>query len=84
MTAVRTGITFAITVALAYAACSLVFWLAPEAAAGFMNALFHGLDFRKLQAGTPFSFGGFSYALAGIAAWAFLAGMLFGWLSKRI
>jgi hypothetical protein len=65
--AIRTGAAFAITVAIGYALCTLVFWIWPEAAANFMNALFHGLDFRKLQSGpTLFSFGSFVYNVVGI------------------
>lgn len=79
--ALRTGIALAIAAAVGYAACALVFWLWPSAAASFMNALFHGLDFGKLQAGaTPFNFSGFLYALAVLAVWAFVLGSLFGWL----
>lgn len=65
---------------------SLVFWAWPEAAANFMNGLFHGLDFRKLQSGGPslFSFAEFLYALVVMAAWAFGAGTLFGWVSGRL
>jgi large-conductance mechanosensitive channel len=81
----RTGAALAATVAIGYAACTLVFWLWPEAAASFMNTLFHGLDFRKLQSGPAlFNFGSFVYALVGITIWAFGLGALFGWLSGRI
>jgi len=80
----RTGTVFAATVAAAYTACAILFWLFPEAAASFMNALFHGLDFRKLQGAGDFSFGGFLYALVGITAWAFVFGTLFGWLQSRV
>jgi YHS domain-containing protein len=77
----RTGIALALTVGVGYAACALVFWLFPEAAAGFMTSLFHGLDFHKLQSGAAlFSFGGFVYALAVIMVWAFCLGTFFGWL----
>ena len=80
----RTGGAFAITVAVAYAACAFVFWLFPDAAASFMNALFHGLDFRRLQSGSSlFTFGGFVYALVAITVWAFIFGTLFGWLQSR-
>ena len=80
-TPLRTGIAFALTVALGYSACALVFALWPDAAAGFVQALFHGLDFRKLRDGPAlFSFGGFFYALAVLSAWAFVLGSLFGWL----
>ena len=82
--ALRSGTALAATVAIAYAACSAIFWLWPDTAASFMNALFHGLDFRKLQSGpSPFSFGGFSYALVVIAFWAFLFGTVYGWISRR-
>ena len=83
--AMRTGAALAITVAVAYALCSLLFLTWPEAAATFMNSLFHGLDFRKLQSGpTLFSFGAFAYALLVMAAWAFAVGTLFGWISGRL
>ena len=45
------GTALAVTVGVGYTACALLFWAWPEAAANFMNALFHGLDFRKLQSG---------------------------------
>ena len=79
---IRTGAAFAITVAVGYALCTLVFWIWPEAAARFMNGLFHGLDFSRLQSGpTLFSFGSFVYALIVMTAWAFGLGVLFGWIS---
>ena len=84
-TSFATGAAFAATVAIAYTLCSVVFWAWPEAAANFMNGLFHGLDFRKLQTGAAlFTFGGFLYALIVMAAWAFGAGTLFGWISGRL
>ncbi|HKA42555.1 MAG TPA: DUF5676 family membrane protein [Burkholderiales bacterium] len=80
----RTGTAFATTVAIGYTLCTLIFWRWPEAAANFMNALFHGLDFRKLKSGTAlFSFGAFIYALAVMTAWAFLLGTIYGWLADR-
>ena len=83
--ALKTGVAFATTVGIGYALCTVVFWLWPEAAANFMNALFHGLDFRKLQSGQAlFSFGSFLYALVVMVAWAFGLGALFGWVQGRI
>ncbi len=80
-----TGLALAVTVGIGYIACSLVFWLWPDVAAAFMNALFHGLDFRRLQSGASlFSFNAFAYALAVIVAWAFLLGALFGWAQSYI
>ncbi len=80
-----TGIALGITVAIAYTACALVFWLWPQAAATFMNGLFHGLDFTKLQSGQAlFSFNAFFYALVGMSAWAFVLGSIFAWMQQRI
>jgi uncharacterized protein DUF5676 len=80
----RIGTVFATTVGIGYAACTLVFWLLPDSAATFMNALFHGLDFRKLQAGSSlFSFGSFLYAEIVLVGWAFALGSLYGWLAER-
>ena len=81
----RTGTALAVTVVVGYALCTLVFWIWPEAAMHFMNGLFHGLDFRKLQGGAAlFDFGSFVSALAVMAAWAFGLGSLFGWLFSRL
>lgn len=81
---IRIGIALAATVGVGYTTCAFVFWLWPDAAANFMNALFHGLDFRKLKIDpTIFNFGSFFYALAVMAAWAFGLGVTFGWLFNR-
>ena len=81
---VRTGKALAVTVGIGYTACTLVFWLWPDAAAYFMNALFHGLDFRKLQSGPlPFNFGAFLYALVPLMAWAFALGAIYAWVLGR-
>lgn len=83
--AVTAGTSLSLTVGVGYALCTLVFWIWPEAAANFMNALFHGLDFRKLQGGTAlFSFGTFLYALVVMMAWAFGLGAIYGWVQGRI
>jgi 2TM family of unknown function (DUF5676) len=80
----KTGVALAATVGIGYALCTVVFWLWPEAAANFMNALFHGLDFRKLRSGdTSFTFNSFAYGLAVLVAWAFMLGTLFGWIADR-
>jgi hypothetical protein len=82
--AIPTGVALAITVGIAYVACTLAFWMWPEAAMDFMNALFHGLDFGKLARGpAPFDFSTFSYALFVAVVWAFVFGALFGWLIDR-
>jgi 2TM family of unknown function (DUF5676) len=62
------GAALAITFAISFAACTLVFVAYPDASVEFLNASFHGLDFRKLQPAA----GGFSLAGFGtvIVVWA--------------
>lgn len=82
--AIPTGAALAITVGIGYTACALAFRAWPEASMAFMNALFHGLDFRKLAgAPAPFDFSAFFLALFVSVAWAFALGAMFGWLIGR-
>ena len=77
------GGALAITVGIGYALCTIVFWLLPEAAANFMNALFHGLDFRPLASPGTFTFGSFVYGLLVLVVWAFMLGAIYGLVSER-
>ncbi len=80
----RTGIALAVTVAVFYALCTLAWLAVPGPFLGFMNNLFHGMDFRLLLRPAPFSWGGFFEALVVMSVWSFLAGMFFGWLRRRL
>lgn len=82
--ALGTGIALAATVALFYALCTLVWLVAPGPFVGFMNSLFHGMDFKPLLTSAPFSWGGFVEALLVMSLWALLAGTFFGWLRRRL
>lgn len=82
--ALGTGVALAVTVAVFYALCTLVWLVAPGPFLGFMNSLFHGLDFKPLLTSAPFSWGGFVEALLVMSLWAFLAGTFFGWLRLRL
>lgn len=82
--ALGTGLALAVTVAVFYALCTLVWLVAPGPFLGFMNSLFHGLDFKPLLTSAPFSWGGFVEALLVMSLWAFLAGTFFGWLRLRL
>jgi hypothetical protein len=74
----RTGAALAVTVAIGYAACTAIFVAFPDASAAFLNALFHGLDFRKLQPPPGgFSLAGLGWAAAVLALWGFVIGALF-------
>jgi len=73
----RFGAAFALTVVVGYAGCTLVWVAFTDPAIAFLNALFHGLDFRKLAVGGGFSSGAWIYSAVVLAVWAFLIGALF-------
>lgn len=84
MAPLRTGIALAITVGVFYALCARVWALAPGPFLGFMNNLFHGMDFSRTVLQRPFAWAGFLTALFALGTWAFLAGVFFSWLLNRL
>jgi hypothetical protein len=80
----RTGVAFAVTVAVFYALCTLAWLVAQGPFLGFMNNLFHGMDFTPLLKDVAFSWGGFIEALLVMSVWAFLAGTFFEWVRHRL
>lgn len=84
MAPIRTGMTLAITAGLFYALCTVAWALAPGPFLGFMNNLFHGLDFSPLLQAQPFAWTGFISTLLILSVWALLAGTFFAWLSNRL
>jgi 2TM family of unknown function (DUF5676) len=79
-----TGIACAVTVGIFYALCTLIWVLAPGPFLGFMNSLFHGMDFSGMVQPRPFAWSGFVVALLLLSGWALLAGTFFAWLRNRI
>ena len=82
--AVSTGIALAVTVGVLYALCTLMWVLAPGPSLGFMNSLFHGMDFSGMVQLRPFAWSGFLVALLLLSGWALLAGTFFAWLRDRL
>ncbi len=80
----RTGVALSVTVAVFYALCTLVWLVAPGPFVGFMNSLFHAMDFTPLLKDAAFSWGGFIESLLVMSVWAFLAGTFFEWLRHRL
>ncbi|KAF7961792.1 hypothetical protein AWV80_29310 [Cupriavidus sp. UYMU48A] len=76
----KTGVTLSATILLFYALCTLVWMALPERFMDFVNALFHGLDFRRLQTGAPLSWWAIVYPGFVFAVWFFAAGSFFAWL----
>ena len=81
---VSTGIALAVTVGVFYALCALAWVLAPGPFLGFMNSLFHGMDFSAMVQPRPFAWSGFLVALLLLSGWALLAGTFFAWLRNRL
>ena len=83
----RTGAALSLTVATGYVGCAILFYAWPGAAMQFLNALFHGLDFGKLEPAAPFSALAFLCVLLIMMIWAFLMGALFAclhnWLGRK-
>ena len=84
MKPINTGIALSVTVMVFYTLCTLAEVLWPAQFMEFMNALFHGLDFRKLSASAPLSWASFGGALFIMGAWTFVAGTFFGWIHNML
>ncbi len=83
-TPLRIGTALAVTVGLFYALCTVVWILAPGPFLGFMNNLFHGMDFTSMVQLRPFAWQGFLAALLVLSLWAGLTGVFFAWLLNRL
>lgn len=77
----HTGLSLAVTVAVSYTICALLYRLWPEQGVAFLNALFHGLDFGRLKTPVPFGLADFLFPLAVLVVWGFVTGMVYSWVS---
>lgn len=71
MKPIQTGLSLSVTIALFYSLCTLIEVLWPAQFIGFMNALFHGLDFRPMQAPAVAPWRDYFFAFVVVALWAF-------------
>lgn len=71
------GAVLSLTVGIGYTLCTIFWMIFTGPAIDFLNTLFHGLDFRKLQMAAAFSLTGFAYVLAILMVWAYLIGAIF-------
>ena len=77
----RVGFTMAITVGLFYTACTGLWMMFHEQALDFLNALFHGLDFRRIEiSASEYQVATFVTPLIVLVVWGFLLGTIFSWL----
>jgi hypothetical protein len=80
----KTGLALALTMAISYSVCALLYALWPEQGIVFLNALFHGLDFSRLQAPQAFGVATFFGPLVVLSLWGLLVGSLFTWLHGKL
>lgn len=81
----RLGLTLSITVAIGYALCAAAWAVWNEPALNFLNALFHGLDFRQIALpSTDYSPWLFVYPLIVMTVWAFGIGALFAVINNLL
>ena len=78
----RTGVALAVTMAVSYTVCALLYALWPQAGIRFLNALLHGLDFSGLAMPAPLTVSIFIMPLLVLSLWGFLVGTLFSWLYR--
>ena len=75
------GSALALTVMIMYTLCAAAWAMWPEAALDLLNALFHGLDFRRIQMPPQaYSAGMFFLPLAVMTGWGFVTGALYAML----
>lgn len=80
----KTGISLALTMAISYSICALLYALWPVQGIAFLNALFHGLDFGRLQAPQDYGVATFVGPLLVLSVWGAMVGTLFAWLSAKL
>lgn len=80
----KTGAALALTIAVGYSICAAIFAAWPGAAMQFLSAMFHGLDFSKLETTTSWSFVAFACVLGVFVIWGFVMGTLFAWFHNRL
>jgi hypothetical protein len=79
------GSTLALTVAIMYTLCAAAWAMWPEAALDLLNALFHGLDFRRIQLPPQaYSPAMFFLPLAVMTGWGFVTGALYATLHNLL
>jgi len=66
-----------LTVLVNYIPCTIFWYAFTGPSIELMNGLFHGMDFRKIFAATPFSAGTFVYVLVVFAVWAYILGVVY-------
>ncbi|WP_375738666.1 DUF5676 family membrane protein [Pseudomonas boanensis] len=79
----KTGLALALTMAISYTVCALLYALWPAQGIAFLNALFHGLDFGRLERPQAYTVATFVGPLLVLILWGLMVGTLFAWLYDK-
>ena len=71
------GTVLSITVVVGYLLCAVFWYSLPGPSMELANALFHGMDFRRIYSPAPFAAGSFLFVLAVLAVWAYVVGTIY-------
>ena len=71
------GAVLSVTVVVSYLLCAVFWYSLPGPSMDLVNALFHGMDFRKIYSPAAFAIGSFLYVLVVLAVWAYLLGAIY-------
>jgi hypothetical protein len=78
------GATLSLTVVISYVLCTAFWYAFTEPSIKFLNALFHGMDFKKIYLDAAFSFGDFLYVFIIFAVWAYIVGVIFALIRNAL
>jgi hypothetical protein len=71
------GAVLSITVVIGYLLCAVFWYSLPGPSMELVNALFHGMDFRKIYTPASFAVSSFIFVLAVLTAWAYVLGAIY-------
>jgi hypothetical protein len=71
------GAVLSMTVLVSYILCAAFWYSFTGPSIELLNALFHGMDFRKIYAPAPFALSSFVFVLAVLAVWAYVVGAVY-------
>ena len=81
----RVGIAFALTIAGLYLGCLVLMLAWPGLVLGVFSTWVHGLNLHPLFTGAPpISIGRAMLGLLSISGYAFIAGVLYGWVRRLV
>lgn len=71
------GVVVSITVAISYTLCTLFWFAFTEDSLDLLNAVFHGMDFRRVYTTAAFSLGGYLTVLLVFTVWGYVTGVIY-------